>query len=120
MRLEDAKISDMQVSEAVAALSALAQETRLAVFRLLVREGPEGLPAGEVAARLGVTPATLSFHLAQLERAGLLSSERHSRHIVYRVDLEGTRRLLAFLTEDCCQGRPDLCADLGTALGAGT
>jgi ArsR family transcriptional regulator len=102
----------MQLKQAVAALSALAQETRLAVFRLLVEEEPDGLPAGEVAARLGVTPATLSFHLAQLERAGLLSSQRHSRQIVYRVDLQGTRRLLAFLTEDCCQGRPELCATL--------
>jgi len=94
------------------ALSALAHETRLAVFRLLIREGPGGLPAGEVAARLQVTPATLSFHLAQLERAGLLSSNRRSRQIVYRVDLGGTRQLLAFLSEDCCQGRPELCAGL--------
>lgn len=104
----------MNMDRTVLALSALAQETRLAVFRLLVKEGPEGLPAGRVAERLAVTPATLSFHLAQLERAGLLSSQRHSRQIVYRVDLEGTRRLLAFLTEDCCQGRPELCAGLET------
>lgn len=103
----------MELEQAVLALSALAQDTRLAVFRLLVTEGPGGLPAGEVAARLQVTPATLSFHLAQLERAGLLSSNRRSRQIVYRVDLEGTRRLLAFLTEDCCQGRPELCGGLG-------
>jgi DNA-binding transcriptional ArsR family regulator len=65
-----------------------------------------------------VTPATLSFHLAQLERAGLLSSQRHSRQIVYRVDLDGTRRLLAFLTEDCCQGRPELCSGLRTGAAA--
>lgn len=102
----------MDLHHAVSVLSALAQETRLAVFRLLVKEGPDGLPAGRVAERLGVTPATLSFHLAQLERSGLLSSRRHSRQIVYRVDLEGTRRLLTFLTEDCCQGRPELCAGL--------
>jgi ArsR family transcriptional regulator, arsenate/arsenite/antimonite-responsive transcriptional repressor len=102
----------MEMNRAALALSALAHETRLAVFRLLVREGPGGLPAGEVAARLQVTPATLSFHLGQLERAGLLSSNRRSRQIIYRVDLGGTRRLLAFLTEDCCQGRPDLCAGL--------
>ena len=100
----------MEFERAVLALSALAHETRLAVFRLLVREGPGGLPAGEVASRLQVTPATLSFHLAHLVRAGLLLSNRRSRQIVYRVDLKGTRRLLAFLTEDCCQGRPDLCA----------
>lgn len=102
----------MGLEQAVGTLSALAQETRLAVFRLLVREGPGGLPAGEIAARLQVTPATLSFHLAQLEGAGLLSSNRCSRQIVYRVDLAGTRRLLAYLTEDCCQGRPELCAGL--------
>jgi DNA-binding transcriptional ArsR family regulator len=109
----------MKLDQAVLALSALAQETRLAVFRLLVKQGPGGLRAGEVADRLRVTPATLSFHLAQLERAGLLSSHRRSRQIVYRVDLEGTRRLLAFLSEDCCQGRPELCADLGTDAPAG-
>jgi ArsR family transcriptional regulator len=102
----------MELERAVQALSALAHETRLAVFRLLVREGPAGLPAGEVAARLQVTPATLSFHLAQLERAGLLSSNRCSRQIVYRVDLGGARQILAYLSEDCCQGRPELCAGL--------
>jgi len=110
----------MELDQAVLALSALAQETRLAVFRLLVEEGPGGLPAGAVASRLRVTPATLSFHLAQLERAGLLSSRRRSRQIVYRVDLDGTRRLLAFLTEDCCQGRPELCAGLGDGAAAQT
>ncbi len=108
----------MEFERAVLGLSALAHETRLAVFRLLVREEPGGLPAGEVASRLQVTPATLSFHLAHLERAGLLLSNRRSRQIVYRVDLDGTRRLLAFLTEDCCQGRPDLCADLADSLAA--
>lgn len=102
----------MELTRAVPALSALAHETRLAAFRLMVREAPGGLPAGEIAARLQVTPATLSFHLAQLERAGLLSSHRRSRQIIYRVDLAGTRRLLAFLSEDCCQGRPELCAGL--------
>ena len=108
----------MDTKEALAALSALAQDTRLAVFRLLVREGPGGMPAGEVAACLGVTPATLSFHLAQLEHAGLLVSRRKSRQIFYAVDLEGTRRVLSFLTEDCCQGRPELCGALGVDLTA--
>ncbi len=104
---------------AVLALSALAQETRLAVFRLLVREGPEGLAAGEIAARLGVTPATLSFHLAQLERAGLLSARRTGRRIFYALDREGTRGLISFLTEDCCQGRPEICGGLGAGMMAG-
>jgi DNA-binding transcriptional ArsR family regulator len=109
----------MDKERAVVALSALAQETRLAVFRLLVREGPGGRPAGEIAASLGVTPATLSFHLAQLERAGLLTARRQSRQIFYAVDLEAMRRLLSFLTEDCCQGRPEICGDLGAAWPAG-
>jgi DNA-binding transcriptional ArsR family regulator len=99
----------MEDRGAVEALGALAQEHRLAVFRLLVRQGPSGLPAGEIAARIAVQPSTLSHHLGLLERAGLLRSWRVERRIFYAVDLEGTRRLLAFLTEDCCQGRPDLC-----------
>ena len=92
------------------ALAALAQGTRLAVFRLLVREGPAGLPAGVLAARLEVQPATLSFHLAQLERAGLLVSERRSRQIVYAADFASMRQLVGFLLDDCCHGRPEICA----------
>lgn len=99
----------MELTKVVEALGALAQEHRLAVFRLLVREGPSGLPAGEVAERVGVPPSTLSHHLAHLERAGLLRSWRVQRRIYYAVDVEGTRRLVDFLTEDCCQGHPELC-----------
>jgi DNA-binding transcriptional ArsR family regulator len=102
----------MESELAVQALAALAQETRLTVFRLLVREGPNGLPAGMIAERVGVPPATLSFHLAQLERASLLTSRRESRQIFYATDYEGTRRLLAFLTEDCCQGHPEICSGI--------
>jgi len=94
---------------AVAALSALGHETRLAVFRLLVKAGPDGLPAGRIAEDLAVAPSTLSAHLAQLERAGLLRSARAERRILYAVDFIGTRRLLAFLLDDCCQGQPELC-----------
>jgi DNA-binding transcriptional ArsR family regulator len=94
---------------AIEALAGLAQEHRLRVFRLLVREGPRGLPAGQIAERLGVPASTMSSHLAQLERAGLLRSRRDQRRIIYAVDLEGIRHLLAFLIEDCCQGRPELC-----------
>jgi len=101
---------------AVAALSALGHETRLAVFRLLVKAGPDGLPAGRIAEELAVAPSTLSTHLAQLERAGLLRSARAKRRILYAVDFIGTRRLLAFLLDDCCQGQPELC---GVALPAG-
>ena len=107
----------MEIKSAVAALGALAQETRLAVFRLLIEAGPGGLPAGLIAARLEVSPATLSFHLGQLERAGLLASRRNGRQILYAADIEGTRRLMAFLTEDCCGGHPELCGDLARAQG---
>lgn len=108
---------NMEIKSAVAALGALAQETRLAVFRLLIEAGPGGLPAGLIAARLEVAPATLSFHLGQLERAGLLASRRNGRQILYAADIEGTRRLMAFLTEDCCGGHPELCGDLVRAQG---
>ncbi len=100
----------MENGEAIDALGALAQDTRLGVFRLLVREGPEGLPAGAIAAALNVSPSTLSSHLSILERAGLLRSWRVQRQIFYAADHEGVRSLLTFLTEDCCQGRPEMCA----------
>jgi DNA-binding transcriptional ArsR family regulator len=99
----------MEERDAVEAFAALAQEHRLSVFRLLVREGPNGLSAGEIALRVAVPPSTLSHHLAHLERAGLLRSWRVERRIFYAVDIKGTRRLVAFLTEDCCQGHPEIC-----------
>lgn len=106
----------MEITQAIGAFGALAQATRLEVFRLLLRQGPNGLPAGEIAAALAVPPATLSFHLKQLEQAGLLTARRDSRLIYYAADIEGVRRLLAFLTEDCCQGRPEICGDLAAGL----
>ena len=102
----------MEEKLALAALAALAHETRLAVFRLLVTVGPSGLPAGEIAERLGVVASTMSFHLKELDRAGLLRSWRRQRQIFYAADYEGTRTLLAFLTRDCCQGHPEICGDL--------
>jgi len=96
-------------SKVVAALSALAQEHRLRTFRLLVRAGPSGMVAGDVAQALGVGAANLSFHLKELERAGLLRSTREGRFIHYAIDVEGMRTLLTYLTEECCQGRPELC-----------
>ena len=105
----EARLSRMKTREATKRLTALSQETRLKVFRLLAREGATGLPAGRIAEELGVRPATLSFHLSLLEKAGLLKSRRESRSIIYSVDVPGTRALLAFLTEDCCQGHPELC-----------
>ena len=103
---------------AIRGLSALAHETRLRVFRTLIVEGPGGLAAGAIAERLGVPPSTLSTHLGLMEGAGLLRRSRVQRQIFYAADIEGIRRLLTFLTEDCCQGRPDLCkalVDLATA-----
>ncbi len=102
----------MQTGPAVEALAALAQETRLRVFRLLVAAGPNGLPAGEVAQAAAVPPSTLSFHLERLERAGLVQSWRRGRQILYAAELEAMRRLLAFLTADCCNGHPEICGGL--------
>jgi DNA-binding transcriptional ArsR family regulator len=99
----------METMQAIEALSSLAQETRLAVFRLLIKEAPDGLPAGAVAERLGVPNATLSFHLSQLTRSGLIQSRRDGRTIWYSPNLENVRELLSFLLEDCCGGRGDIC-----------
>ena len=109
----------MKKQDAVNAFAALAQETRLEVFRLLVRAGHEGLPAGGIAEELGVPAPTLSFHLAQLTASGLLERRREGRSIVYRVHLEGMRDLLTYLTEDCCQGRAELCGDLTKVAACG-
>jgi DNA-binding transcriptional ArsR family regulator len=99
----------MKTLDALQALAALSHATRLEVFRLLVRQGAIGLPAGQIAERLEVAPSTLSPHLAQLERAGLATSSRDERRIFYAVNIEGMRALLAFLTEDCCGGHPEIC-----------
>src|SRR3954463_11261813 len=92
----------MDQKRALAALGALAQETRLDLFRLLVTAGPEGLPAGVIAERLGVNPSSLSFHLAQLVHAGLLTQRRLSRRIIYSAEYGAMNELLAYLTENCC------------------
>jgi len=99
----------MKITAAVSALAALAQESRLKVFRLLVRQGLEGLPAGEIADRFKIPAATLSFHLKELAAAGLVRSRREGRSIIYAIEPRGISKLMSFLTEDCCQGRPDLC-----------
>lgn len=101
---------------AVDALGALAHETRLKVFRLLVTAGPDGIIAGSIAERCGVPPSTMSHHLATLERAGLVQSERESRLIRYRADYPAMRRLLTFLMQDCCGGAPEMCFDLLSGL----
>jgi ArsR family transcriptional regulator, arsenate/arsenite/antimonite-responsive transcriptional repressor len=102
----------MNSNLAVTALGALAQGTRLATFRLLVRHEPDGLAAGEVARQLDIPQNTMSTHLAILARAGLITAERHSRSVVYRANLDALRALTLFLVKDCCEGRAELCAPL--------
>lgn len=94
---------------ALAALAALGQETRLEVFRMLVRAGKEGIPAGEIASRLGAVQNTTSAHLKILTHAGLVRPERDGRVVRYVADMTGFRDMLAFLMEDCCNGSPELC-----------
>ncbi|MBN8819816.1 MAG: helix-turn-helix transcriptional regulator [Sphingomonas sp.] len=106
----------MLLPQAVDALSALAQGHRLAVFRLLVRAGAEGLPAGEIAREVGVRPNTLSTHLTILGHAGLIQSRREGRSVIYCADYEGMRALLGFLVADCCAGRPEICGPLAEAV----
>jgi DNA-binding transcriptional ArsR family regulator len=102
----------MDTDNALAAFAALAQPTRLDVFRLLVAHEPEGMPAGEVARRLDVPHNTLSTHLGILVRAGLIEAERQSRLILYRARLDAVRELASFILKDCCGGKPDICAPL--------
>lgn len=99
----------MEIKTAVTALSALAQETRLAAYRALVAAGEAGLPAGEIASRLDVPPATLSFHLKELTHAGLVKSRSEGRFVIYAADYAAMSGLLNFLSEECCGGRPELC-----------
>ena len=103
----------MDETTAIAALAALAQPTRLGVFRLLIEHEPAGLPAGAIALRLGVPHNTLSTHLGILDHAGLVEAERQGRSIVYRARIAAVRALTAFLNDDCCGGRPELCAAPG-------
>lgn len=102
----------MEKDAAIGALSALAHDSRLDIFRLLVRAGPEGLSAGEVARATGSLANTLSTNLAILSRAGLVASRRDGRSIIYTAAYGQMRGLLAFLMEDCCAGRPEVCAPL--------
>jgi ArsR family transcriptional regulator, arsenate/arsenite/antimonite-responsive transcriptional repressor len=101
----------MKPENAIESLLALAQDTRLAVYRLLVRAGPTGLSAGEIASILEVNPSTMSRHLAQLERSNLVRSWRVQRQIFYAIDWQGTGQLLSFLTEDCCKADPNIWRD---------
>jgi ArsR family transcriptional regulator, arsenate/arsenite/antimonite-responsive transcriptional repressor len=100
----------MEKSQAVAALAALAQDSRLDVFRLLVQAGPDGMPAGQVATALGLAPNTLTFHFDRLRSAGLVTVRREGRSMIYAAQFGAMNALLAFLTENCCQGAVDKCA----------
>jgi len=101
---------------AIASLSALAHARRLAAFRLLVQAGPTGVAAGDIARRLATPPNTLSTQLAILSRTGLIRSRRERTSIIYTADFDRFAQLLGFLMKDCCDGRPDLCAQLAEAV----
>ncbi|KRA46694.1 metalloregulator ArsR/SmtB family transcription factor [Pseudoxanthomonas sp. Root630] len=96
----------MKNADAVVLLSALSQETRLTVFRLLVQRGPAGLAAGAIAEHLDISPATLSFHLKELTAAGLTLSRQEGRFVIYSANYKAMDKLLSFLTENCCAGTP--------------
>lgn len=102
----------MEFVKAVQKLSALAQDSRLAVFRLLVKAGPDGMAAGDIARKLKTAPNTLSAQLLLLSNAGLIGARRDGRSIIYAANFEAMSDLLLFLTEDCCGGRPEICAPL--------
>ena len=95
----------METTQAILALSALAQETRLGIFRLLVQAGPEGMAAGQIGEKLDLAPATLSFHLAGLTRAGLAQSRQDGRFVIYSADFQAVNALVGYLSENCCGGR---------------
>lgn len=99
----------METHDAIPALAALAQETRLAIFRFLIETGPAGDTAGRIGDALGVPPATLSFHLKELSHAGLVKSRQESRFVWYSANFEAMNGLIGFLTDNCCWGHPDAC-----------
>lgn len=110
----------MEMEQALRALAALGQETRLAAYRLLVQAGPDGIPAGTLAERLEVPGPTLSVHLGKLEQAGLAAARRAGRQIFYSADYAAMRGLLAYLAEDCCAGLPEICGPVAARLASAT
>jgi len=102
----------MDTKHAIAALGALAQETRLAIFRLLVEQGPDGLAAGGIAEKLDLPPSSLSFHLAQLSHAGLIRQRRESRSLIYSIDFAAMNDLMGYLMENCCGGQAVSCSTM--------
>ncbi len=111
----------METKNVVAALGALAQESRLGIYRLLVEAGPDGLAAGAIADRLGLPPATLSFHLKELSRAGMVISRQEGRYVIYTANFGNALKLVSFLTENCCGGQsclPECASSAATTEGA--
>lgn len=108
----------MEQVDAVKALAALANESRLSVFRLLVKCGPDGMPAGDIARSVGISTTALSFHLKELTHAGLIRSWRDGRFVRYSIEVDAIRRLLVFLSEDCCNGNPEICSPAFALSGA--
>jgi len=105
----------MNESQALRGFAALSQETRLGIVRRLVRAGPDGLAAGALAEALDASPSNVSFHLKDLEHAGLVTARRASRSIIYAANYDTLRDLIAFLMKDCCAGRPEICAPAAAA-----
>ncbi len=108
----------MEPNHAIESLQALAQETRLTAFRLLVEAGPRGVAAGEIARTLGIAPSSLSFHLSHLVHAGLVASRRAGRQVIYAAEFDAMERLMAYLTENCCRGAEG-CGPLVPRIAAG-
>lgn len=106
----------MDQEHAIETFTALAQDSRLEIYRLLVREAPEGLPVGEISRRLEIVPSTLSGHLGVLKRTGLLKSTRHQREIHYAANLESMGDLVRFMLEDCCDGKVENCSEIASLL----
>ena len=106
----------MEIKAAIESLDALAHDTRLGVFRLLVRAGPAGMPAGEIAGALGARQNTLSSHLNKLQRAGIVTSERDGRHIIYFANFDAVRALIVYLLEDCCAGNDAVCKPVAASI----
>jgi DNA-binding transcriptional ArsR family regulator len=102
----------MDEARAIAGFAALAQETRLRIVRQLVGAGDDGMPAGDIAVAMGVSPSNMSFHLKELERSGLVASRREARSIIYSAAYDTLGGLIRFLMEDCCSGRPEVCAPI--------
>lgn len=106
----------MEINIAVQRLSALAHNTRLSVFRFLIRKGPDGVAAGDIARAFDIPPNTLSAHLNLMKNAGLVLCRREGRSIIYSTQYDGMSELMLYLAEDCCEGRPELCSPVATAL----